>query len=501
MIPQTLRAGQPAQPAEPDRAEWPAAARAAGSAATKKKPNVRENVMDRLCKAPARTAQIVLVSRYEDFGFSASQFGSGWEIRRVQQVRDLERAVRGSAPMAGIIDLQAPYSDAELTQLEQGLQHLHVMWVAITSTAMLEDERVRRLIRDYCVDYVRTPFSFDELLYTLKHAHGMACLHGARIPEQATRGPMIGECQPMRAMFRSLAKVAHNDAPVFISGESGTGKELAAQAIHEASSRRKGPFVAINCGAIPSHLVQSELFGYEKGAFTGANQRKIGWIEQAQGGTLFLDEIGDLPLESQVALLRFLQQGTITRLGGHQSIPLDLRIISATHVDLVAAQADGRFRSDLFHRLCVLTLTIPPLRERGEDILLLANAVLAEHGHEAHRRIRGFSTCATQGMMQYTWPGNVRELINRVRRAIVMTDNRKITAEDLQLHGGVEVPRKTLDAIREEAEREAIRTVMASHGFHVVPAARELNVSRVTLYRLMHKHNIRVDLQPGASGD
>lgn len=458
--------------------------------------------MDRLCKAPARSAQIVLVSRYEDFGFNASQFGSGWEIRRVQQVRDLERVVRGSAPMAGILDLQTPYGEAELNQLEQGLQHLHVMWVAITSTAMLEDDRVRLLIRDYCVDYVRMPFSFDELLYTLKHAHGMASLHGARLPEAPTaRGPMIGECALMRAMFRSLAKVAHNEAPVFISGESGTGKELAAQAIHEASSRRKGPFVAINCGAIPSHLVQSELFGYEKGAFTGANQRKIGWIEQAQGGTLFLDEIGDLPLESQVALLRFLQQGTITRLGGHQSIPLDLRIISATHVDLIAAQGDGRFRPDLFHRLCVLTLAIPPLRERGEDILLLANAVLTEHGHEAHRRIRGFSACATQAMMQYTWPGNVRELINRVRRAIVMTDNRKITAEDLQLHGGVEVPRKTLDAIREEAEREAIRTVMASHGFHVVPAARELNVSRVTLYRLMHKHNIRVDLQPGAPAE
>ncbi len=500
MIP-TLRAAPTAQPADPERAMRLAATPAGLGSATNKKFNVRENVMDRLCKAPTRTAQIVLVSRYEDFGFNANQFGSGWEIRRVQQVRDLERLVRASSPMAGVLDLQTPYTDAELSQLEQALQHLHVMWVAITSTAMLEDERIRRLIRDYCVDYVRTPFSFDELLYTLKHAHGMACLHGASSPVLVARGPMIGECAPMRNMFRSLAKVAHNDAPVFISGESGTGKELAAQAIHEASSRRKGPFVAINCGAIPSHLVQSELFGYEKGAFTGANQRKIGWIEQAQGGTLFLDEIGDLPLESQVALLRFLQQGMITRLGGHQSIPLDLRIISATHVDLVAAQSDGRFRSDLFHRLCVLTLTIPPLRERGEDILLLANTVLAEHGHEAHRRIRGFSTCATQAMMQYMWPGNVRELINRVRRAIVMTDNRKITAEDLQLHGGVEVPRKTLDAIREEAEREAIRSVMASHGFHVVPAARELNVSRVTLYRLMHKHNIRIDTQPGASAE
>ncbi|ODV42633.1 Fis family transcriptional regulator [Cupriavidus sp. UYMMa02A] len=454
--------------------------------------------MDRLCKAPTRAAQVVVVSRHEDFGFTAAQFGPGWDVRRIQQVRDLERIVRASAPMAGVIDLQDEYSDAELAQLEQGLQHLHVTWVAITTDALLADQRIRRLIRDYCVDYVRTPFSHDELLYTLKHAHGMACLHHGRTTEMVPHGTMIGECTAMRLMFRSLAKVAHNDAPVFISGESGTGKELAAQAIHEASTRRKGPFVAINCGAIPSHLVQSELFGYEKGAFTGANQRKVGWIEQAQGGTLFLDEIGDLPLESQVALLRFLQQGTITRLGGHQSIPLDLRIISATHVDLVAAQADGRFRADLFHRLCVLTLTIPALRERGEDILLLANAVLADHGHEAHRRIRGFSPCATQAMMQYAWPGNVRELINRVRRAIVMTDNRKITAEDLQLHGGTELPRKTLDAIREEAEREAIRTVMASHGFHVVPAARELNVSRVTLYRLMHKHNIRVETQPAA---
>ncbi|CAG9169438.1 sigma-54 dependent transcriptional regulator [Cupriavidus respiraculi] len=449
--------------------------------------------MDRLCKAAPRAAQVVVVSRQPNYGIDAARIGGGWDVRHVQQVRELARVLRNSPPMAGVIDLESDYTDADLAHLEQSLQYLHVMWVAITTAEKLEDERIRRLIRDYCVDYVRTPYTDSELLYTLKHAHGMASLHSARAHEMANHGPMIGECAAMRAMFRSLTKVAHNDAPVFISGESGTGKELAAQAIHEASNRRKGPFVAINCGAIPSHLVQSELFGYEKGAFTGANQRKIGWIEQAQGGTLFLDEIGDLPLESQVALLRFLQQGMITRLGGHQSIPLDLRIISATHVDLIAAQAEGRFRADLFHRLCVLTLTIPPLRERGEDILLLANAVLANHGHEAHRRIRGFSPCATQAMMQYGWPGNVRELINRVRRAIVMTDNRKLTAEDLQLAGGSDTPRKTLDAIREEAEREAIRTVMASHGFHVVPAARELNVSRVTLYRLMHKHNIRVE--------
>ncbi|MGY8526743.1 sigma 54-interacting transcriptional regulator [Paracidovorax citrulli] len=455
--------------------------------------------MERPNKPLAQAAQVTLVARHQQFALECAELGPDWDIRHVQHLRDLPRVLRNSAPGAALLDLHSEYTEAEYALLEQALQLPHMTWVAITSTARLGEDRVRRLIRDYCVDYLRTPFAQPDLLYTLSHARGMAALHAEAGHRVREHGPMIGECEAMRNMFRSLGKVATNDAPVFISGESGTGKELAAQAIHEASSRQKGPFVAINCGAIPSHLVQSELFGYEKGAFTGANQRKVGWIEQAQGGTLFLDEIGDLPLESQVALLRFLQQGSITRLGGHQPIALDLRIVSATHVDLLAAQAEGRFRSDLYHRLCVLTLSMPALRERGEDILLLANAVLREHAHEAHRRIRGFSSCATQAMMQYHWPGNVRELINRVRRAIVMTDNRKITAEDLQLHGSVDGPRKTLDAIREEAEREAIRSVMASHGFHVVPAARELNVSRVTLYRLMHKHNIRVETQPPAT--
>ncbi len=495
MIHQTLRAGRTAQTAEPERARWPASACAEPGAVTNKKPNVRENVMDRLCKAPARSAQIVLVSRYEDFGFNASQFGSGWEIRRVQQVRDLERVVRGSAPMAGILDLQTPYGEAELNQLEQGLQHLHVMWVAITSTAMLEDDRVRRLIRDYCVDYVRTPFSFDELLYTLKHAHGMASLHGARLPEAPTaRGPMIGECALMRAMFRSLAKVAHNEAPVFISGESGTGKELAAQAIHEASSRRKGPFVAINCGAIPSHLVQSELFGYEKGAFTGANQRKIGWIEQAQGGTLFLDEIGDLPLESQVALLRFLQQGTITRLGGHQSIPLDLRIISATHVDLIAAQGDGRFRPDLFHRLCVLTLAIPPLRERGEDALLLfqhfAEGAAARHAL-APRELQPGQRAL---LLRHPWPGNVRELQNAAERfALGLELALDSNAPSLPpVNGG-------LSEQVEAFERALIAAELSRPHGSLRSLAEALGVPRKTLHDKLRKHGLTFSGAGGSS--
>ncbi len=297
----------------------------------------------------------------------------------------------------------------------------------------------------------------------------------------------------MQSLFRAIRKVAQNSAPAFIAGESGTGKELTAQAIHEASARASGPFIAINCGAIPPHLIQSELFGYEKGAFTGAHQRHIGWVEHANGGTLFLDEIGDLPLESQVSLLRFLQQGTITRLGGHQAIPLDLRIISATHVDLEAAQHHGGFRTDLFHRLCVLTLSVPPLRERGSDIVLLAEHILAQHANEASHRIRGFTPCALHAMMHYPWPGNVRELINRVRRALVMTDNRKISASDLHLEGYASISGQTLEEAREGAESDAIRTAIARNGFHMGMTARELAVSRVTLYRLMQKHGIRAE--------
>ncbi len=224
----------------------------------------------------------------------------------------------------------------------------------------------------------------------------------------------------MQALYRSIRKVAITDAPVFISGESGTGEELTAVAIHERSVRRDQPFVAINCGAIPPHLLQSELFGYERGAFTGANQRKIGRVEAANGGTLFLDEIGDLPLESQASLLRFLQERKIERLGGQTSTEVDVRIISATHVDMQTAMIEGRFRADLYHRLCVLQIDEPPLRVRGKDIELLANHMLKRFRKDASRRLRGFSPCAIAALHNYGWPGNVRELINRVRRAIVM---------------------------------------------------------------------------------
>ncbi|CAJ0782942.1 Anaerobic nitric oxide reductase transcription regulator NorR [Ralstonia psammae] len=444
------------------------------------------------CTAACRT--VVVASRAGMGEIDETILGADWHVRRVTSMRELGCAIRDGVPKAGLVDFGSAFSAAELDVLERCMQVSHVGWVAALPPAMLNHERVRQLVRDYCVDYVQTPLRTDEAAYSLRHAWGMASLAQEATPAPKTNhARMLGECPAMHGLFRAIRKVAQNSAPAFIAGESGTGKELTAQAIHEASSRAGGPFIAINCGAIPPHLIQSELFGYEKGAFTGAHQRHIGWVEHANGGTLFLDEIGDLPLESQVSLLRFLQQGTITRLGGHQAIPLDLRIISATHVDLEAAQHHGGFRTDLFHRLCVLTLSVPPLRERGSDIVLLAEHILAQHASEASHRIRGFTPCALHAMMHYPWPGNVRELINRVRRALVMTDNRKISAADLHLEGYASVSGQTLEEAREGAESDAIRTAIARNGFHMGMTARELAVSRVTLYRLMQKHGIRAE--------
>ncbi len=293
---------------------------------------------------------------------------------------------------------------------------------------------------------------------------------GSRDPVNAksdstAEGDMIGSCDAMLALFRAIRKVSRDRcATVFISGESGTGKELTATAIHARSARRDEPFVAINCGAIPPHLLQSELFGYERGAFTGANQRKIGRVEAANGGTLFLDEIGDLPLESQASLLRFLQERKIERLGGHESTPVDVRIVSATHVDMQTAMVEGRFRADLYHRLCVLQIEEPPLRARGKDIELLARHMLDRPSEKDDAKAGvsavGFAPDAIAAIHNYGWPGNVRELINRVRRAIVMAEGRLIGAHDLELGEFAECVPMSLAQAREGGERQAIEMAL-----------------------------------------
>jgi len=278
-----------------------------------------------------------------------------------------------------------------------------------------------------------------------------------------------------------------------IRGDSGTGKELVAKTLHRQSQRHAKPFVAINCGAIPEHLIQSELFGHEKGAFTGAHQRKVGRIEAANGGTLFLDEIGDLPMELQANLLRFLQEKQIERVGGSQPIPVDVRVLAATHVDLEAAVEKGTFREDLYYRLNVLQVVTAPLRERHGDIAMLANHFSRFYSQETGRRPRSFSDDALVAMGEHAWPGNVRELANRVRRGLVLAEGRQIEAVDLGLQGqqAISPPMATLEDYKHRAERQALCDVLNRHSDNLSVAARVLGVSRPTFYRLLHKHQIR----------
>ncbi|WP_274389375.1 sigma-54-dependent transcriptional regulator [Paraburkholderia tagetis] len=437
---------------------------------------------------------LLYVARVPDTQLGAYLRSRGWEVATAKSAHEATRLAKAGPTCAGIVDLTS-FAARDLAGLEAVLRLQQVGWIALTDAKRLTDPEVRRLIRHYCFDYVQLPIAPATLDYLVGHAFGMVTLCDlddapASAPSQ-DEDEMVGTCEAMQQLFRTIRKVANTDASVFISGESGTGKELTALAIHERSARRKAPFVPINCGAIPHHLLQSELFGYERGAFTGANQRKIGRVESANGGTLFLDEIGDLPMESQASLLRFLQEGKIERLGGHEQIPVDVRIISATHVDLEAAMRDGHFRADLFHRLCVLRVDEPPLRARGKDIEILAHHVLHKFKMDSARKIRGFTPDAIEAIYNYNWPGNVRELINRVRRAIVMAESKLISAADLDLDQFTEQQTVSLAQAREAAEKRAIEAALLRHRHRLAEAAADLGISRVTLYRLMGTHGLR----------
>lgn len=448
------------------------------------------------------TRQLIYVTRDPSTRLSEQFVEHGWHVDVVANARDARRAMRGENAAGGLLDLTSRFDEQEIGALEPCLTAPHIGWVAATAPGQLQDIALRRLVRDYCFDYVTVPSETRRIVDSVGHAYGMVVL--AEPDDEAAlahvgEDEMIGTCEAMRTLFRAIRKVAMTDAPVFISGESGTGKELTAIAVHERSARHDAPFVPINCGAIPPHLLHSELFGYERGAFTGANQRKVGRIEAAHGGTLFLDEIGDLPLESQASLLRFLQEGRIERLGGHESILIDVRVISATHVDMHRAMVEGRFRADLYHRLCVLQIDEPPLRARGKDIELLAHHMLDRFRKDASRRLRGFAPDAIAALHNYRWPGNVRELINRVRRAIVMSEGRLITAGDLELAEYVEIVPVSLAQAREAAERQAIELALLRHRGRLGDAAQELGISRVTLYRLLGTHGMRhIEVHQGA---
>lgn len=322
----------------------------------------------------------------------------------------------------------------------------------------------------------------------------MERLRPALKARHATEGQpaMIGESPALKRLQAAIGKVAATDAPVLITGESGTGKELAAVSIHQRSLRANGPFVPINCAALPKTLIASELFGHEKGAFTGADQRRIGRLQAADKGTVFLDEIGDLPLELQAHLLRFLQESTIDRVGGVHPIKVDVRVIAATNVPLRKAVAEGRFREDLYFRLNVLTLEMPPLRNRPEDLDPLVAYFTARFCRETGKNLDGLTAEAAMALRRHDWPGNIRELIATLRRAVVMADGPQITPDDLALPAAetAEAPPGSLDSVRREAEETLLRRALASNRHNITRTAEHLGVSRVTLYRLLEKHGI-----------
>lgn len=304
---------------------------------------------------------------------------------------------------------------------------------------------------------------------------------------------IVGTSPIIRALMRDIPKVANIGVPILITGETGTGKELFALSIHDRSNYSDGPFVAVNCSVIPENLIESELFGYEKGAFTGATQRKIGRIEAAAGGTILLDEIGDLSPKAQLHLLRFLDDSTSQRLGSTTSRPLDIRVIAATHVNLERAIAEGRFREDLYFRLNVLCVEMPPLRLREGDVELLAHRYYNEFAKQYTTKAKGISSRSLERMNHHDWPGNVRELINRIRRAVIMCEHRLIEPSDLGFnnHDNCVIGRRmTLGQARALAEREAILDALRYTKHNLSRAARELGVSRVTLYRLMERHKL-----------
>lgn len=302
---------------------------------------------------------------------------------------------------------------------------------------------------------------------------------------------LVGTSPQMQQVFSAIRKIAATDAPVLVLGESGTGKELVSRAIHVRSRQKKGPFVAINCAAIPENLLESELFGHEKGAFTGAHTQRKGRVEMAEGGTLFLDEIGDLPPPLQVKLLRFLQEHTIERIGGRREIPISCRVISATNRDIDAAIRDGSFREDLFYRLGVVKIQLPPLREREGDVALLAMSLVRKYSEDNRKKILGFTETALSAMANHKWPGNVREMENRVRRAVIMAQGSKITAGDLELEVPGKSARTTLREARERTDRELILQVLIENGYNLAKSAAELGISRPSLYDLMDKLGIK----------
>jgi two-component system, NtrC family, response regulator len=432
-----------------------------------------------------------------------------WAYENFEVVSATDRAgalaaLRADTPAVVTLDLGLP-PDPDGTS--EGFAVLDAIMALKPDTKVIvasghgAQESALEAIRRGAYDFYRKPVDIDTLGLIVERAwrlHGIES-ENRRLAEKAGEdktvlGRMITAAPEMMKVARTIERVANADVSVMLLGASGTGKELLARGVHESSGRRDGAFVAINCAAIPENLLESELFGHEKGAFTGAVRTTEGKIELANGGTLFLDEVGDIPLPLQVKLLRFLQERTIERIGGRKAIAVDTRIVCATHQNLEAMIGAGTFREDLFYRLAEIVVKIPTLAERPGDAVLLAKHFLARFAREMNPKVKGFAPDALAAIDGWSWPGNVRELENRVKRAVIMAEGKLVGAEDLDLAGGDAEAGEALNlkAAREQADRRMIRQALARCEGNISNTAKLLGISRPTLYDLLKQY----DMQP-----
>jgi two-component system NtrC family response regulator len=424
-----------------------------------------------------------------------------YDVCFAEDRRGALEAFEVSAPAVTLLDLGLPPLP---NQPDEGLAALSDI-LAVDNTAKVivisgqgEKPNAIQAVGAGAYDFLCKPVEVEELKLLLRRCiHVLDLEKEYRQLQQSRRSEvfeeMLGTSPQMQSVFAFIRKVATTDVPVLLLGESGTGKEMAAAAIHRRSGRKDGPFVAINCNAIPENLLESELFGHEKGAFTGAHIQRKGLLETASGGTLFLDEIGELPPAIQVKLLRFLQEQRLQRVGGRQEIQVDTRLVAATNADLKQMIGNGKFREDLYFRLAVVTIRLLPLRERGDDVVFLAREFLQRYATQEGRGNLVFAPDALSAMARYSWPGNVRELQNRVKRGVIMASGPRITANDLELDQrklATVSPGRTLKKAREQVERDIIQEALKRHAGRITAAAADLGISRPTLYELMEKLGI-----------
>ncbi len=425
----------------------------------------------------------------------------GYEVFVAEDREAALLQLRLHAPSIVLLDLGLPPDPANISEGLQALEQIQTLAPAtkiIVVTGNDGRENALRAVAMGAYDFYEKPVDADVLKLLVDRAYNLHALEREN-RELLTRQAMtplngvIAGSAKMLKICRSIEKIAATNTNVLLQGESGTGKELLARALHELSPRAQAPFIDINCAAITDVLLQNELFGHEKGAFTGATKQVRGKIEYAHGGTLLLDEIGDLPPPLQAKVLRFLREGVIERVGGRKLIPVDVRVVCTTHRDMVALIGEGSFRQDLYSRISEVTIHVPPLREREGDVLLIARKLLSLYGQQLGRPRLHFALDVIHALEAHPWPGNIRELENRLKRAVISSESDQIMARDLELEGG-ELSTAPLDLrqARERAERHVLQQALAYTNSNVSRAADLLGITRPTLYTLLSKHGIKL---------